>query len=192
MNLECENFVAMISDLVYHSTNQYQALINKALTKSKFLEFTKHQQAPLKLDVLNIQLLGSGVSNDGEKNPNELYVQALTSKDKDGKDIVTTVGDVMAFILQGDYLAAMRRSYIFGHATPVRRRAFSAARLKGHGFKGSGIFERVGNQIKTIQEAVATGLKDEPKEKLTEEQKLEFAITTAKNQLQVFGFTTGE
>lgn len=149
MSVLSENFISLIEDLTTYSKAQSEGLLNKG-NKTGFLQLKKRSNYPAPLNPLNVPELGSGASNDGVQNPNELYQQILNNKDENGKFKYYTAADGMAVTMQGDYLAAVRRSYVLLHASTIRRRAWSAARLKGHGTTKSGLFTRVQDQVNAV------------------------------------------
>lgn len=64
-------------------------------------------------------------------NREELYEQFRSVvKDADDSGVV---GDLIAILFQGDFVASAERAYRARHLSPVRARAHSVARRRGHG-----------------------------------------------------------
>lgn len=189
-NVLSNNFVYLIEDLQKYAKEQGEALIN-ASNKSGFLEFHQRQGYPLPLDPLDIPMLGEGVSNDGDNNPNKLYEQILNNKDENGDFCYYTAADAMAVTMQGDYLAAMRRAYTLLHASSIRRRGWAAARLKGHSNADGGLFNRVLDQINQVVAAGANYNPEQYDQRKPEERKEEINKEIDK-QLATRGFAVDE
>ena len=83
-------------------------------------------------------------------NINEMYEETITTDDG-------SLGDAMSLRLQGDYLSTMERAYRLRTSTSIRRKAWTAARLTGHGNGDLGIFMRVLVRAQDLLEAGSAG-----------------------------------
>jgi len=150
-------FDTFIDDLVSYAKKQGDALILKEHQNTTWCNFTNEAE---EFDPTDIPELGMAFSRSEVDGLNDQYKTAI----KDGG----TFADIMAINLQADYMAAMERAYRLRHAGKVRRQAWSAARLIGHGksktydeetgeeLSASGIFDRVRNQVNQIIESGET------------------------------------
>ena len=120
-----------VADIRTRFTKQTKALQNAAKSKDKAVtEQAQPKQFPLDKNGWNGDVLDPEPMSKpfDRKEHNEDVTKAVTNPDTPG-----VVGDLAVSTVQGDFLAALERSFRLHHATGVRLRAHATARNYGHG-----------------------------------------------------------
>jgi hypothetical protein len=130
-------FSAVVAANAASATNTMLALQNKAQSKQHVVDKNGWSG-----DVFDIAGLGKPWSRAE-------HGDDVVSAIKDIKD-PGVIGDLIASVLQGDWLSAQERAFRERHKSKIRVAAHAAARRRGHGHK-AGLFEKgTVNYVKSI------------------------------------------
>lgn len=132
-----KRFTQAVKDNVSSSKNLGDALINKEAVKQHAVDKNGWSG-----DVFDIADLGKPWSR---KEHDEDMVKTI----KDAKDS-GVVGDLMASVLQGDWLATQERAFRARHTSKIRAATHAASRRRGHGHDGGLFAKGIVNYIKSI------------------------------------------
>lgn len=179
-------FDKFIDDLIAYAKQQGDALSLKDHKNTTWCKFTNQA---VNFNPTDIPSLGKAFSRNEEGGLNDQYISAMLNG--------ASFAEIIAINTQGDYMAAMERAYRLRHAGKIRRQAWSAARLTGHGksksegtedvaSKVSGIFDRVRQQV---NQAIKSGeVEDNPN--LPKKDKKDATGDVVTRQLELMGRST--